>query len=66
MKKDEDDEDDDLTNADLVRTVAEKSNVVTFFCKYCLMVINGLMLYQNLPPAKSFMINKILCASIFH
>ena len=33
---DDDDEDDEEENAkaDLIRTVAEKSNVVTFVCKY--------------------------------
>ena len=30
----EDEDDEESANEDLVRTVAEKSNVVTFFCEY--------------------------------
>ena len=36
LDEDEEDGEDEkeMSNDDLIRTVAEKSNVVTFFCKY--------------------------------
>ena len=45
--KEEDDEDEatEMSNEDLIRTVAEKSNVVTFFCEYFSYIIFLIMQY---------------------
>ena len=48
--EEEEDEDDEteMSNEDLIRTVAEKSNVVTFFCEYSSWVI-FITMYQIYP-----------------